>query len=274
VNVLGRVKSLVHGALAHLDLELTRKSRSPHRDRYERLIQETESLFVQLLYRDLPRRPGREKMLADLIGTNISEALYVLAFLHRSLAVSGDICEFGVAQGATSALLAWEIAPIERHLWLFDSFEGLPAPSEKDVLIDDIFTLGSMARYEGQMANPESLVRARLRAIDFPPGRTHIVRGFIEDSVRHGELPSSVAFAYVDFDFYEPIRVALRFLDERLTPGGSVIVDDYGWFSAGAQSAVDEFLAERGADYEIVRPLDGSGYFIVLTRKPSSGSTR
>ena len=206
MNVLGRVKSLVDGALSRLDLELTRKSKSPHRDRYERLIQETESLFTQLLYKDLPRRPGREKVLADLIGTNISEALYLLTFLHRALAVPGDVCEFGVAQGATSALLASEIAPGDRHLWLFDSFEGLPAPSAKDVLIHDIFNLGSMARYEGEMANPERLVRSRLAALDFPAARTHIVKGFIEESIARGDVPERVAFAYVDFDFYKPIK--------------------------------------------------------------------
>jgi O-methyltransferase len=40
---------------------------------------------------------------------------------------------------ATSALLANEIRSTERTLWLFDSFKGLGKPSEKDLLIDDIF---------------------------------------------------------------------------------------------------------------------------------------
>ena len=36
-------------------------------------------------------------------------------------------------------------------LHLFDSFEGLPMPTERDQLKDDIFALGSMAAYAGAM---------------------------------------------------------------------------------------------------------------------------
>ena len=67
--------------------------------------------------------------------------------------MSGDICEFGVAQGTTSALMSNEIKGLkERNLWLFDSFEGLPMPTEKDQLKDDIFSLGSIEAYKGTMA--------------------------------------------------------------------------------------------------------------------------
>ena len=51
---------------------------------------------------------------------------------------------------------------------------------------------------------------------------------------------------YVDFDFYSPISVALRFLNKRLVTGGVIVVDDYGFFSSGAKTAVDEFLKEYG----------------------------
>ncbi len=72
--------------------------------------------------------------------------------LNRALGLDGDVCEFGVAQGATSALIANEIRGTEKDLWLFDSFEGLPKPTDHDILIDDIFNLGSIDRYQGTMA--------------------------------------------------------------------------------------------------------------------------
>jgi len=258
--------------LAKHGVEVVRTN--PHKPSYEQLkgkleelAGEIEALFAEKLYPDLPPRAGRTRMLSQLIGTSVSEALYILTFLHRSLSADGDVCEFGVAQGATSALLATEIGPTDRHLWLFDSFEGLPAPSTKDVLIDDIFELGSIERYRGEMSVPESEVRRRLREVDFPPERTHVVRGFIEESVSRGELPGSVAFAYVDFDFFEPIRIALQLLHERLSPAGSIVVDDYGFFSAGAQAAVDEFLSGHEDCYDVVHPITGAGHFIVLTRR-------
>lgn len=69
--------------------------------------------------------------MAKLLGTQISEAMYILVFLHRSLELDGDVCEFGVAQGATSALLANEIRTTQKNLWLFDSFKGLPKRNGK-----------------------------------------------------------------------------------------------------------------------------------------------
>jgi hypothetical protein len=49
-----------------------------------------------------------------------------------------------------------------------DSFEGLPKPTQEDELQDNIFRLGSMEADAGTMSNPETLVRARLKAVGFP----------------------------------------------------------------------------------------------------------
>src|SRR5436190_11117190 len=85
---------------------------------------EIEELYRRFVFPDLPSRKSREVLLNDLIGTTISEAIYIIRSLHASLRNPGDICEFGVAQGATSRLLASEIQSLpERNLWLFDSFE-------------------------------------------------------------------------------------------------------------------------------------------------------
>lgn len=241
-------------------------------DRYRSTIAEMEGCFRERVFADLPPRAGRHELMTELLGTQISEAFYVLTFLHRSLSRPGDVCEFGVAQGATSALLANEIRDTAKRLWLFDSFQGLPRPSAKDVLLDDIFNLGSMDRYAGTMACPVEQVRGRLANLGFPPDRVRIVPGFIEEVVRRGGLPEQVCFAYVDFDFYEPIRTALEVLDERLSVGGAVVVDDYGFFSAGAQAAVDEFVQAHPGRYEFTAPYPFAGAFAVLTRRvPAAG---
>jgi hypothetical protein len=210
--------------------------------------------------------------LAQLVGTNISEAMWLLRHLHRSLSLPGDVCEFGIAEGATSALLANEIRPTTKRLWLFDSFQGLSQPVAQDELIDDIFNLGSMAAYKGKMSYPIAEVQGRLRAIDFPPERVAIVPGFIEKTIQGPNLPSRVCFAYIDFDFYEPILTTLRFLDHVIPVGGCVLIDDYGFFSAGAQRAVDEFVADRGDDFQLTLPPAWCGHFALLQRTRVCGS--
>jgi O-methyltransferase len=235
------------------------------RDIHRRDAVEVEELYRHFLFTDLPKREGRGRDLSDLIGTTVSEAIYVIKNLHDGLKVAGDICEFGVAQGATSRLLASEIMPLaERKFWLFDSFEGLPAPTKEDRLIHDIFKLGTMDKYEGTMASPETEVLGKLASIDFPRDRIKIKKGWVKDAIKSGELPGKVAFAYVDFDFYDPIKDALEFLDTRMPAGGRIVVDDYGFFSEGAQLAVDQFVAAAGNRYRFEMPLPFAGHFCVL----------
>ncbi len=235
--------------------------------KYARLVAEVHDLYVEDLFPELPRREGRLPLLAGLIGTGVGEAVYVLEYLHRSLKFGGDICEFGVAQGATSALLANEVRDTDKSLWLFDTFAGLPKPGEEDELIDDIFDLKDMAKYEGQMSCSRDMVEARLRDISFPSSRLNIVPGPIEETVARTGLPDKVCFAYVDFDFYSGILTALNFLDGRLATGGFVVVDDYGFFSAGAKTAVDEFVGANGGLYELILPRKSAGHFCILGKK-------
>jgi len=191
--------------------------------------------------------------------------------LFRCKDVEGDICEFGVAQGETSSLIANEIDLYSsKTLHLFDSFEGLPRPSEKDKLKDDIFSLGSMAAYAGTMSNPEKLVRQRLDAISFPMERCVIHKGFIEELIHEGiDFPSKVCFAYLDFDFYEPTILTLDYLHKVTTPGAIIIVDDYDFFSTGIKTAVDEFIHKNNSVntvYDFHIPNTIYGHFAVLTR--------
>jgi O-methyltransferase len=228
---------------------------------------EIEELYRQFVFPDLSRRDGRAELLYELIGTSIGEGVYIIHHLHEAMGHPGDICEFGVAQGATSRLLASEMlfAP-ERKLWLFDSFAGLPAPGPEDELIDDIFNLGSMRHYEGTMVSPESEVLSKLRSIGFPEDRIKVKKGWLNETIRTADLPGRVAFAYVDLDFYDPIREALQFVDGNIQVGGRIIVDDYGFFSAGAKLAVDRFVAGARDRYRLEVAMGCAGHFCILSR--------
>jgi O-methyltransferase len=278
--VTNRFGRLINSALGPLGLRLTRASTltelserlaecgplAENAQKHTVLVAEVEGLLRETLFPDLPPREGRAELLTRLYGTTVTEAIYLLEHLHKSLGYEGDVCEFGVAQGRTSALIANEIRDTDKNFWLFDSFEGLPEPTEKDELIDDIFGLKSIENYKGTMACPQDMVEANLSAVHFPRERVKIVPGFVPDTFERAELPSKVCFAYVDFDFYEPILVTLRFLDARLPVGGHVMVDDYGFFSSGAKTAVDEFVAEQGGAYEFSLPYKSAGKFCMLRK--------
>ena len=188
-------------------------------------------------------RPG---LLGQLMGIDAAEGAVIIDALEKVRELPGAVCEFGVAQGATSALIANEIRDEGTALHLFDSFEGLPAPGPNDQLLDDVLHLGSMAAYTGHMACPEVMVRERLRAVDFPTSRTLVHAGYLDRTLREkAALPGVVKFALVDLDFYAGTMEALTFLDEVATPGSIVVVDDYGFFTSGVSAAVDLFVRQR-----------------------------
>jgi O-methyltransferase len=213
----------------------------------------------------LTPRARRLELIARLIGTKPPEAFAIVAALEKTRGLRGDVCEIGVAQGATSALIANEILDGQSTLHLFDSFQGLSAPTDGDVLLDDVFGLGSMAAYAGQMACPVEMVAKRLEEISFPRERYMVHAGFLDKTLTHFEgLPKAVRFAYIDVDLHVPTKMALKWLGSVVVPGAVVVVDDYGFFSAGAKKAVDEM--QNGGLWDVLPCHLADGHFCVMRR--------
>ncbi|MDQ1255618.1 MAG: O-methyltransferase [Candidatus Hydrogenedentes bacterium] len=263
-----QLRNAVNSLLKPLGIELRRIDSPRLFPRvYADTLNELLGAFHELGLSPLPADDRRLGLMMQLMGAKVSQSIYLMEYLRKSFDVAGDVCEFGVAAGATSALIANEMRATDKKLWLFDSFQGLPKPTAKDRLLDDILELGSMDRYEGAMSFDRTHVEGRLREIDFPESRTVIVPGFIEDTLGKEPVPSRISFSYVDLDLYEPIRLALEFLHGVTTPGGFIMVDDYGFLSEGAKIAVDEFLHAHASRYEKISSLPFAGPFAILHKR-------
>lgn len=263
------MKKIVKSLLARAGYKMEKLDNpNPLAPRFQQLLKEHYGTYKDLKFANLPELDDTlMKLICRLDGTQISEAIYILNALETVKNVQGDVCEFGVAQGYTSSLLGYLIRPTEKALWLFDSFEGLPAPTIEDKLKDDIFNLKSMEAYAGTMKHSVESVRGNLSQVGFPENRVHIIDGFIEKTIATATLPKKVSFAYVDFDFYNPIKTALEFLDSVIVPQGVIVVDDYDFFSEGAKIAVDEFYAQHADKYLMELPIPSAGHFALLKRK-------
>lgn len=262
------IKKIVNKILSYKGLMLVKNYELEHRQaKYIESIEQIESFFHEKIFSDIDTSNYEKILLSQLYGTSLCEAYYIIHFLRRSLKLSGDLCEFGVANGSTSALLAYEIKKLKKSLWLFDSFKGLSKPTKKDILLDDIFKLGSMDRYFRTMSYPVEEVILRLKKIKFPLSKVEIVPGFIEDSVHGERVPNKICFAYLDFDLYEPTLIVLNFIHERLSKGGYLVVDDYNYFSKGVKTAVDEFLFSKKEFYDFLLPYAFAGHFCIIRKK-------
>ncbi len=82
--------------------------------------------------------PRKSAIAYQVEGHTQPGSLFLIRAIYETKNIAGDVCEFGVAQGETSALIANEIGASGRHFHLFDFLRGCRNLPEKDILIDDI----------------------------------------------------------------------------------------------------------------------------------------
>jgi O-methyltransferase len=166
--------------------------------------------------------------------------------------VPGGIVECGVFKGASMMAAALELKRLgveDRDLYLFDTFSGMTEPSEKDVSVAGEVAADTWANVRAARgdvawaAAPIEEVRRNMFSTAYPSDRIHFVEGRVEDTLP-GAAPEHVALLRLDTDWYESTRHELDHLFPRLSPGGVLIVDDYGHWK-GARQAVDEYFRDH-----------------------------
>ena len=179
--------------------------------------------------------------------------------------VPGDYVECGVWRGGSSVLAARTLLDLNdrsRRLWLYDTYEGMNEPTDRDVDIDG---LQVTQVWDEHRATPESEllclasiedVRANMAATGYPPEKIEYVQGKVEETIP-ARIPERIALLRLDTDWYESTRHEIEHLYPLLEPGGVLILDDYGHW-AGAREAVDEYLRENDISLLLNR-LDYSG---------------
>ena len=162
----------------------------------------------------------------------------ILELARKCLEVEGDYVEFGCYKGDTSLLLAEILKNVEKKLWIYDSFEGLPEKSKFDESV-----LGGNFKV-GELGVTKREVKLRFLKAGLPV--PVIKKAWFKD-LTPDDLPEKIAFAFLDGDFYESIRDSLKLVVPRMTPGGVLVVHDYtNPALPGVKKAVDEWnLGER-----------------------------
>jgi O-methyltransferase len=164
--------------------------------------------------------------------------------------IPGDVVECGVWRGGSAMLAALTLNRLgdrERHLHLYDTFAGMPEPGKLDV---DVLGQSAGPTWQSQQRDDinewcySSLaeVRENLLSTGFPLDRLHLVEGLVEETIP-AIVPERIAVLRLDTDWYESTLHELQHLYPLLSPGGVLIVDDYGHW-AGARAAVDRYFAE------------------------------
>ena len=227
---------LLQGALARFGYELT----GP-RERESRLLADLSPADRAIVARVAPYTMTSLQRRASLLGA----VDHVLR--HR---IPGDIVECGVWRGGSMMAVALALlarGDTSRELYLYDTFEGMNEPSERDRSASGESARAQLARTrKGEGVWCEAGlddVQANLWSTGYPRERIHFVQGPVEAPLP-ATLPRRIALLRLDTDWYESTRHELQHLYPLLSPHGVLIVDDYGHWQ-GARAAVDEYFAAQ-----------------------------
>jgi O-methyltransferase len=183
--------------------------------------------------------------------------------------IAGDFVECGTWRGGASFLMAKLLERAgerNRKVWMFDSFEGLPAPTTADGERAEQYASGD---YDGDRYDNCSASIAEVRAGIARLGIKNAVpiKGWFSETLpEYGPQIGQIALLRLDGDWYDSINTCLAELYKFVSPGGFIVFDDYHDWD-GCALAVHEFLAN-------VRPtlrlhFDGQVY----VRKTRASST-
>jgi O-methyltransferase len=181
-------------------------------------------------------------------GAKSAEKLYnTVQFFKAAAGGTGHVAECGVYRGLSAYVFCRyrQLAvPGFRGegISLFDSFEGLSAPTAQDRVAQGNATfIGAEFRERGAFEGTLDTVRATLAS-------------FPDIAYRKGWIPASFdgvpdaqySFVHIDVDLYEPTKGAVEYFFPRLKPGGIVVCDDYAFLHwPGAKQAIDEYCLPR-----------------------------
>ena len=170
--------------------------------------------------------------------------------------VPGDVVEFGCYKADTSVLYQKLLESMghggalqsENHtpstsqkiLWLYDSFEGLPAKTREDnSAAGDAFQAGELL-----VTKREVIEKFKKMGLKLPK----IKKAFFDDLDIIYDIPGKISYAFLDGDLYQSIKTSLRLVAEKMSQGGVIIVHDYNNPELpGSARAVDEWLKSHQA---------------------------
>lgn len=150
----------------------------------------------------------------------------------------------------------------KRHLYLFDTFEGMTEPSNKDIDFtgDHASKLLEKSHKEDEnslwcYASLE-LVKEVFKNVEYDDHKIHFVKGRVEETLPD-KAPKNIALIRLDTDWYESTRHELIHLFPRLSTGGVIIIDDYGYWQ-GSRLATDEYIQQNNIQVLLNR-IDETG---------------
>ncbi|RXG24892.1 macrocin-O-methyltransferase TylF [Leeuwenhoekiella aequorea] len=174
--------------------------------------------------------------------------------------IEGAIVECGVWKGGSIMAALLELirknTSGRREIFLYDTFEGMSEPTEKD------WSSRAGSAITAFEKNDESWNRIKcyssldevvknIKSTGYNLDQVHFIKGKVEETIPK-QLPKKIAILRLDTDWYESTKHEMIHLFPLLVKGGILIIDDYGHWE-GCKKAVDEYIREHNLKLFLIR---------------------
>lgn len=200
----------------------------------------------------------------SMIGRLRMSNIRALVELVLAQGVPGDLIETGVWRGGACIYMRAILKAhgvTDRRVFAADSFQGLPEPDAARYPED----LGDQHHTFESLAVPLEQVQANFAKYGLLDDQVVFLKGWFRDTLPTAPI-EKLAVLRLDGDMYESTMDAFVHLYDKLSPGGFLIVDDYGAVPA-CRAAVEDFRTARGIT-EPICDIDGIGVYWQKCRTP------
>lgn len=166
--------------------------------------------------------------------------------------IEGDFVECGVYRGGLARAIVEYVGfqALDKRFYLFDTYAGIP----DEAISEDERRLGRQA---GEYDECYDAVCETFRP--FPNVR--VIRGIVPQSLANVQI-ERVAYLSLDMNVHQPEIAAAEHLWPRMSKGGIILLDDYGFRAYAPQKeAFDAFAARHGVP--ILTLPTGQGLILV-----------
>jgi O-methyltransferase len=201
------------------------------------------------------------------------ESLSTLAICCKhinSAKIDGDFVEAGVWRGGSS-IVAKRMLGENRTFHLFDTYNGMTAPSVKDARIEGGSPESTLQKWKESISGDSSSwdfatleeVKRNFSRFNLLDSSIRFIVGDVRKTLLEKYIPEKIAVLRLDTDFYDSTLIEMQTLWPRLVSGGILILDDYGHWE-GAKVAVDEYFQSNGNANVLMIPIAGGGGRLII----------
>jgi hypothetical protein len=162
--------------------------------------------------------------------------------------------ECGVAKGGCIALM--KSISKNNKVFGFDSFEGMPPTTEKDIGdYNKTNPINGYGKPGDNLSGGIDTVYDVFDKLNVNMFNVTLIKGYFQKTLeiqQNIDNIGKIAVLRLDGDWYESTKICLEKLYDNVVDGGVIIIDDYGHW-VGAKRAVDEFREQRNINSPLLQ---------------------